>query len=152
MQETFNQLADLLLNAVPTILLFIVLVVAYRILVDRPLAAVFKKRRALTVGAVEDAQRAIAKAETKAAEYAERLRLARADALRAREQRLHQRSAEVEAALEEARRSASAKVTEAKAAMEADAERARGTIQASAAELAGQVLRAVLPQPAGGSQ
>jgi len=152
MQETFNQLADLLLDAVPTILLFIALVIAYRFLIDRPLGEIFKKRRALTVGAVEDAQRAIAKAETKAAEYAERLRQARADALRAREQRLHQRNTEVEAALEEARKSASAKVAEAKAGMEAEAERARATIQASAAELAGQVVRAVLPQPAGGSQ
>lgn len=152
MQETFNQLADLLLDAVPTILLFIALVIAYRFLIDRPLTEVFKKRRALTVGAVEDAQRAIAQAEAKAADYAERLRQARAEALRARERRLHQRNAEVEAALDEARKSASSKVTEAKAEMEADAERARTTIQASAAELAGQVVRAVLPQPAGSSR
>jgi F-type H+-transporting ATPase subunit b len=150
MQETFEQIGNLLLDAVPTILLFIVLVIAYRWLIDGPLTQVFKKRRALTVGAVEDAQRAIAQAEARAAEYAERLRHARNEAFRAREHRLHERNAECEAALDAARKAATAKVEEARAELETEAERARTAIQVSAAELAGQVVRAVLPQPAGG--
>jgi F-type H+-transporting ATPase subunit b len=150
MQETFEQLGNLLLDAVPTILLFIVLVIAYRVLVDGPLAQVFKKRRALTVGAVEDAQRAISQAEARAAEYAERLRQARAEAFRSRENRLQQHNAECEAALDATRKAASTRVEGAKAELEAEAERARMAIQVSAAELAGQVVRAVLPQPAGG--
>jgi F-type H+-transporting ATPase subunit b len=152
MQETFDQLANLLLDAVPTILLFIALAIAYRLLIDGPLTEVFKKRRALTVGAVEDAQRAIAQAEAKAAEYAERLRQARTEAFRAREHRLHERNAECETAVEAARKAASARVDEAKAELEAEAERAQVAIHASAAELAGQVARAVLPQAAGGSR
>jgi len=152
MQETFDQLGNLLLDAVPTILLFIVLVIAYRFLIDRPLSQMFERRRALTVGAVEDAQRAIAQAEAQAAEYAERLRQARAEAFRAREQRLHQRNAESEAALDAARKTASASVNEAKAELNAETDRARVAIEASAAELAGRVVRAVLPQPAGGTR
>ncbi len=152
MQETFNQLGNLLLDAVPTILLFIVLVIAYRVLIYGPLSQVFEKRRALTVGAVENAHRAIERAEAKAAEYVERLRRARAEAYRAREQRLHQSNAECETALVAARKAAGVSVDEAKAELEAEAANARQAIQASAAELAVQVVRAVLPQPAGGSR
>ena len=152
MQETFDQIGNLLLSAVPTILLFIVLVIAYRFLLQRPLAAALKERRARTVGAVEKAQRAIAEAEAKAAEYAERLRQARAEAFRARELRLKQRNAEREAALDVTRAAAGAKVNQAKAELETEAAHARETIQASAAELAAQVVRAVLPMAAGGSR
>lgn len=152
MQEIFDQLGNLLLDAVPTILLFIVLVVAYRLLIDGPLTRVFEKRRALTVGAVENAHLAVGRAAARAAEYAERLRQARAEAYRAREHRLQLRHTEGEAALAAARKAASARVDEAKAELEAEAENARQAIQASAADLAGQVVRAVLPLPAGGSR
>jgi F-type H+-transporting ATPase subunit b len=58
-------------GAIPTILLFIVLVLAYQFLVQGPLTATLKaKRRALTEGAIEDAHKAIAEAEARAAEYA----------------------------------------------------------------------------------
>jgi F-type H+-transporting ATPase subunit b len=152
MQETFDQLGRLALGAVPTILLFIVLVVAYRILVQGPLTAVLKERRARTVGAVEAAERAIAEAEAKAAEYAEKLRQARADALKAREQRLKQRNAERDAALDAARTAAGGRVSEAKAEFEAEAAHARQAIEAAAGELASRVVRAVLPATAGGTR
>jgi F-type H+-transporting ATPase subunit b len=152
MQETFDQIGNLLLSAVPTILLFIVLVIAYRFLLQRPVAAMLKERRARTVGAVENAQRAIADAEAKAAEYAEKLRQARAEAYRLREQRLKQRNAEREAALEAARTAAAARVNQAKAELEAEAAHAREAIQAAGAELAAQVVRAVLPMAAGGTR
>jgi F-type H+-transporting ATPase subunit b len=152
MQETFDQIGNLLLSAVPTILLFIVLVIAYRFLLQRPVAAMLKERRARTVGAVENAQRAIADAEAKAAEYAEKLRQARAEAYRLREQRLKQRNAEREAALEAARTAAAARVNQVKAELEAEAAHAREAIQAAGAELAAQVVRAVLPMAAGGTR
>jgi F-type H+-transporting ATPase subunit b len=152
MQETLDQIGNLLLSAVPTILLFIVLVIAYQFLLQRPLAATLKERRARTVGAVEDAQKAIAEADAKAAEYAEKLRQARAEAYRLREQRLKQRNAEREAALEAARTAAAATVNQAKNELEAEAAHARQAIQTSAAELAAQVVRAVLPMPAGGTR
>ena len=77
MQEIFDQLGTLLLGSVPTILLFIVLVAAYQLLVQGPLSATLKERRARSEGAVEDAHKAIARAEARAAEYAEKLRQAR---------------------------------------------------------------------------
>lgn len=110
------------------------------------------QRRARTDGAVEDAHKAIALAEERAAEYAAKLRLARAEVYKVREQRVKQWSAERDAALDAARKVAGLKVSEARASLEAEAELARKSIQSSAAELASQVVRAVLPAVAGGTR
>jgi F-type H+-transporting ATPase subunit b len=53
--------------------------------------------------------------------------------------------------LDAARKSAGVKVTQAKAELQAEAASARASLQASAADLANQVMRAVLPVAAGGS-
>ena len=152
MQELIQQVEALLLGAIPTALLFIVLVLCYQFLVQGPLTRTLKERRARTEGAVEDAHKAIAQSEARAAEYAEKLRQARAEVYKMREQRAKQRNAEREATLDAARKAAGAKVTQAKADMEAEAARARQSIQGSAADLANQVVRAVLPLAAGGSR
>jgi F-type H+-transporting ATPase subunit b len=152
MQEIFDQLAALFLGAIPTMVLFIVLVLAYQFLVQGPLTAVLKERRARTVGAVESAQRAIADAEAKSADYAEKLRRARTEAIRAREQRTRQLNAERDAALDQARKAAGDRVSQARTELDAEAAKARETIQISAGELASQVVRAVLPAAAGGAR
>ena len=150
MQDILQQLAALMVSAIPTALLFIVLVIAYQFLVQGPLTATLRERYARTGGAVDEAHRAIALAEAKAAEYAEKLRLARAEAYKVREQRIKQWNAERDAALDNARKAAGTRVTEAKTALDAEADAARQTIQSSAAELGSQVVRAVLPAAAGG--
>ncbi len=152
MQDIIQQLGQLLLASVPTALLFIVLVLSYQFLIQQPLTAVLGKRRALTEGAMEDARRAIAEAEAKAAEYADRLRQARGDAFKVREQRIKQWSAERDAALDAARKRAGDKVREARVALEAEAAEARNSIQASVADLARLAVRAVMPAVAGGSR
>jgi F-type H+-transporting ATPase subunit b len=152
MQEIIQQIGGLLLGAIPTALLFIVLVVAYEFLIQGPLSATLKQRRARTEGALEDAQKAIAQAEARAAEYAAKLREARSEVYKVREQRVKQWNAEREAALDGARKAAGQKVSQARTELEAEAAQARKTIEGSAAELANQVVRAVLPLAAGGSR
>jgi F-type H+-transporting ATPase subunit b len=152
MEDIVQQVGALLLGAVPTILLFVVLVAAYQLLVQGPLNRVLAERRARTEGAVENAHKAIADAEAKAAEYADKLRLARAEIFKMREQRSKQRNAEREAALDAARKAAGAKAGDARAEIDAETERARQSIPGSAGELANQVVRAVLPLAAGGSR
>jgi F-type H+-transporting ATPase subunit b len=149
MQDIIQQLGQLLVSAIPTALLFIVLVIAYQSLVQGPLTAVLAKRRALTLGAMEDAQKAIAQAEAKATVYADRLRHARADVFKVRELRMKQWHAERDAALDAARKSAGDKVRQATVALEAEAVAARKAIQASVADLAGQAVRAILPAAGG---
>lgn len=141
-----------MVGAIPTALLFIVLVIAYQFLVQGPLSATLRERRARTEGAVEAAQKAIALAESRAAEYQEKLRQARATVYKAREQRVKQWNAERDAALEAARKAAGARVRQARAALDEEAVAAREKIQASAGELAEQVANAVLPVAVGGSR
>lgn len=152
MDIIFQQLGNLLFGALPTAILFIVLVTAYQILVQGPLTATLKARRERTEGAVEEAHKAIALAEAKTAEYAEKLRQARAEVFRSREQRVKQWNTERDAALETARAASHAKVVQARTELEAEADTARAAIQVSAADLANQVVRAVLPQAAGGTR
>ena len=106
MQEIIQQLGTLFLSAIPTILLFTVLVLAYQFLVQGPLTATLKERRARTEGAQENARQAIAQAEDLATEYAEKLRQARGEVFKAREARLKQWAAERDAALDAARKAA----------------------------------------------
>jgi F-type H+-transporting ATPase subunit b len=151
MEEIFQQIGTLLLGATPTILLFVALVLAYQFLVQGPLSRALAERRARTDGAMENAHKAIGEAEARAAEYAEKLRQARAEIFKMREARDKQRNAEREAALDAARKAAGAKVSKARDEIDAEAEGAKQAIQASAGDLANQVVRAVLPLAAGSS-
>ncbi len=152
MQELMQQVGALFLGAVPTALLFIVLVLAYQFLIQQPLTVVLKDRRARTDGAVEEAHQAIARAEAKAAEYTAKLRQARAEIFKAREERIRKWTAERDAAVEAARKAAGARVADAKAQVQSDAEHARLGVQAAASDLASQIVRAVLPAVAGGGR
>jgi F-type H+-transporting ATPase subunit b len=152
MQEIFQQLQGDFIGAVPTALLFIVLVLAYQLLIQGPLTAALKERHARTQGAVEAANKAIEMAEKRSAEYETKLRLARAQIFKAREERIKQWNAEREAALETARKAAGVRVAQAKADLDTETEQARRVVQSSASELASQVVRAVLPATAGGTR
>jgi F-type H+-transporting ATPase subunit b len=151
MQLILQELESMFVGAIPTMILFIILVIAYQLLVQGPLTATLKRRRELTEGAMEAAQKAIADAEARTAEYSTKLRHARAEVYKIREQRLRQWNAERDAALDAARKSAGQKLSQARTEIEAEAAAAKQAIQASASELAGQVVRAVLPV-AGGSR
>ena len=152
MQELFQQIGALMAGAIPTAVLFIVLVLAYQFLVQKPLSETLKRRRALTEGAIEDAQKAVALAESRAADYAEKLRQARAEAFRARENKVKQWNTGRDAALEAARKAAGQRVSEARAELEAEAAQARESILASAGALAHEVIRAIMPMAVGSTR
>jgi F-type H+-transporting ATPase subunit b len=145
MDEILNQLGGLVLGAVPTMVLFLTLVVAYGFLVRRPLDRVLAERRARTSGAVEQAKNAIAAAEAKTAEYEDGLRRARAEILAAREARLKQWGTERDAALAAAREATGEKVKAAKSEIEQSVAAARQQIEGASASLSEQILRAVMP-------
>ena len=144
-----DQVGQLIIGALPTAILFIVLVLFYQFLIQKPLTKILEERRARTEGAIEDAHRAIAQAESRAADYANKLRQARAEIFKTREQRIKQWNAEKDAALDEARKAAGLRVSQAKSELDAETENARRAVQASTADLARQVVRAVLPVTAG---
>ena len=148
MDETLHQLGELLLGAVPTVVLLALLYALYANLVHKPLRRVLEERRSKTEGAVEKSRADIAAAEARTAEYEQRLREARATVFRAQEARrqvaLHARAN----AIAEARNRAQAQVQAAKKDIEKDREAAQAALQGEAAALAQEIVRRVL-QPAG---
>ena len=147
MDETLHQLGGLLLGSVPTIFLFLVLVILYRLLVYGPLMRVLNERRARTEGAIEQAEAATAAAAAKTQEYEAQLRAARSKIFQARQQKLQQWTLERDRAVAEAHEAAQRQVEEAKAALQAQSKATHGTLEGSIDELAGEILRAVLPKP-----
>jgi F-type H+-transporting ATPase subunit b len=145
MDEILHQLGGLVLGSVPTMVLFVILVVAYGFLVRRPLELILSERRARTTGAIDQARASISAAEAKTAEYEDRLRRAKADLYAAREQRLKQWAAERDQALAEARAATTEKVDAAKLDIERSAVAARRQIEGMSTQLSDQIVRAVLP-------
>jgi F-type H+-transporting ATPase subunit b len=145
MDQILNQLGELVLGSVPTMILFILLVAAYGFLVRRPLDRVLAERRARTSGAVERSRDAIAKAEAETAAYEEKLRAAKAEIFRARDKRLKQWNAEREAALAQVRQHTQEHVRGARQEIERSAQEARLHIVRQSDDLSSRVLDAVLP-------
>ena len=148
MDQILNQLGGLVLGAVPTMVLFILLVIAYGVLVRRPLDRVLLERRERTIGAVEQAKGAIATAEAETSAYEEKLRRAKAEIFEARERRLKQWNDERDAALEQARKATQEQIHTAKQGIEVSVADARAQLEGAGAELSSRVLAAVLPEVA----
>jgi F-type H+-transporting ATPase subunit b len=148
MDVLLHQIGDLVLGSIPTLILFIVLLLAYRFILYGRLMEVREERRARTAGAVEQSRLEMAQADLRSQEYEARLRAARADLMRRREQRIQQWNAERERSLATARVAAQEKTRAAQLAVEAQTAEARRQIEATAPELATRVLAAVLPAPA----
>jgi len=148
MDQTLQQLGELLLAAVPTVIMLAMLYAFYTAIVHRPLKRVLEERHSKTEGAVEKSKADIAAAEARTAEYEQRLREARATVFRSQEAR---RQVAIQArtdAVNAARSQAQAQVQAAKADIEKDRAAAEQGLQSEAAALAREIVRRVL-QPAG---
>jgi len=145
-----QQLGELLLNAVPTIILFLSLYVAYRIIVHNPLMKVLAERHAKTAGAVAKAQADIAAAEARTAEYEQRMREARAGVFKSMEAQRKQLMDARAAGIAEAKAKAQAQVKAAKAEIEKEASVAKAGLQGQVEALAQEVINAVV-NPSGKS-
>jgi F-type H+-transporting ATPase subunit b len=148
MDDTLQQLGELLLGSVPTVIMLAVLYALYTVIVHKPLQRVLAERRSKTEGAVEKSRADIAAAEARTTEYEQRLREARAAVFKAQEAR---RQAVMQArtnAVNESRTKAQAQVQAAKKDIESDRAAAEKALQADASALAQEIVRRVL-QPAG---
>jgi F-type H+-transporting ATPase subunit b len=151
MDKTLQQLGELLLGSVPTVVMLAVLYALYTGIVHKPLQRVLAERRSKTEGAVEKSRADIAAAEARTAEYEQRLREARATVFKAQETR---RQAVLQArtnGVNEARSKAQAQVQAAKKGIENDRAAAEKSLQSEAAALAQEIVRRVL-RPAGAGQ
>ena len=148
MDQTLKQLGELLLGSVPTVILLGLLYALYTTIVHKPLQRVLAERRSKTEGAVEKSRADMAAAESRTAEYEQRLREARAAVFKVQEARRQAALQARAAAVSEARTKAQAQVQAAKKDIEADQFAAQAALQQDAASLAQEIMRRVL-RPAG---
>jgi len=144
MDETLRQLGELLLHSIPTVILFLVTYVGYRMIVHKPLVRVLEERHDRTQGAVEKARADVAAAEAKTAAYEQQLREARVSVFKALESR-RQKAQQVRTdILNQAREQANARLAEARKGIEQDVEVAKAGLQTEADRLANDVIATVL--------
>ena len=146
MDQTLHQLEGLLLGSVPTIFLFLLIVILYRLLVYGPLTRVLNERRERTEGAIEQAKAAMAAAAAKTQEYEAQLRAARSKIFQARQLKQQQWTRERDNAIAEAYAAAQRQVEEAKSALQVQTDASHATIKDSIDELAKEILAAILPK------
>jgi F-type H+-transporting ATPase subunit b len=149
MHDILNQLGDIMLGSVPTVIFFLLLLAAYSALVRRPLLKVLADRHGRTGGAMDEAKAAIGSAESKMAEYETRLRDARAEIFAARAARQKAASDARDKMLGDTRTAAQHRISVAREAVDRSGAEAKMQIEAGAASLTQSVLAAILPHRAG---
>jgi F-type H+-transporting ATPase subunit b len=160
MDQMLRQLGDLLLGSIPTVLLFSLTYLGYRLILHKPLERVLRERHERTAGALEKARADVAAAEARTAEYEQRLREAKVVIFKAQEARRKQALEARSALLAQARERASVMVNEARARLQQDAQNARAALRVEAERLSDEVIRTILKPaaversqtPAGGAR
>ena len=148
MDTTLKQVGELLLDAVPTVVLLLLLCAIYEFVVRKPLERILKERRDRTEGAALKARADVAAAEARTQEYEEKLREARLAVFKAQEAR-RQKAQQMRAeAMAEARAKAQEQIRQAKDAIEQDMAAARVGLQGESERLAADIIRTIL-KPAG---
>ena len=144
MEKTFNQLIDLVLGAVPTMVILVILYVFLRIVFFGPLQKLLKERHDATEGRQKEAAKSIAAAESKAGEYTAAFEQARAATLRAREA-ARQEALQARAVLVATSRAAAAeRIQAALIGIESDVNVAREQLGRDSEQLAESITEAIL--------
>ena len=144
MEQTLKQLGELLLGAIPTVLLLLTLYGLYHVILHKPLEAVLAERRKRTQGAVEKARADINLAAQRATEYETRLRDARMAIFKSLDQRRKQALDAREHVMAQARESAHTMVAQAKSEIEAESAAARASLGAESERIATQIVGTLL--------
>jgi F-type H+-transporting ATPase subunit b len=146
MDAILKQLGELLLSSIPAIFGLLIVWAAYRLIVYSRLQQVLAERQALTEGAVEQAQKDIAVAEQRTADYERQLREARAQIYVTQDAHNRRVQEERNSALAESRKKADAMIKEARAALEKETLAAKAALQQQADGLASEIISSVLKQ------
>ncbi|MGA1996356.1 MAG: ATP synthase F0 subunit B [Bryobacteraceae bacterium] len=148
MDATLHALGEILLKAVPTVLLVVVLHFYLKYVFFRPLKKVLAERYDATEGARKLAAQSLEKAAAKTADYEARLRVARTELYQVQE-RLYREMQERQAAqVAEARRNAEQMLRTAQAQIGLEVEQAKGALAGESDALAAQITEAVFRRSA----
>jgi len=148
MDKILQQLAELVIKAIPTILIVVALHFYLKNVFFKPLGKVLAKRYEATEGARKSAEESLRRAAAKTAEYEAALRAARADLYHAQEQ-THKKLQDMHAAqLLEARQRADALVKQSRGQIAVEAEAAKASLSTDSDLLASQIAESVLRRTA----
>ena len=154
MQEMVHQLGDLVLQAVPTVLIILLFYFILRALFFKPLLKVMAERDARTTGAQKAAELAQAAAAEKDKQYQDALKHARAKVYAGQEAARKKLLDERAELIKQARVAAAAQVATAKERIAGEFAAARRELETGvpqlSAEIAGRILPS-LPRRPGGS-
>jgi len=148
MDTTLRQVGQLLLDAIPTVVLLLLLYAIYQNFLRKPLERVLAQRRERTEGAVAKARADVASAEARTQEYEQKLRDARLAVFKAQDARRQQAQQLRIQALAEARQRAQQQLREAQLAIDQDMAAARAALQTETQRLASDIIRTILNLPA----
>lgn len=144
MDEVLKQLGEILLGAIPTVLLLPLTVMSYRLILHKPLTRVLAERYGRTEGALQKARQDVAVAETRTAEYESKISEAKLAIFKMQEARRN-KSLEAQAkALAQARSVLDDRVKEARVEIEKQVRSAQSGLQAQSENLAAEVIRRIL--------
>jgi F0F1-type ATP synthase membrane subunit b/b' len=144
MEATLQQLAALLLKAVPTIIFFALLTVYLKHVFFRPLAKILDERKKATEGVRELAQQAFAAADQKASEFQHALQLARAEIEQEHEALRRRWTDEQVETIQKARAEADQRILEAKQQIADEVRQAEAELNATVEALSDRIMSAVL--------
>src|SRR4051794_37790099 len=129
MDATLNALADLLLEAIPTVVLFLFLAYYLKKVFFQPVAKILEERWKATEGVRELSQRAFEAADKRSSEFETALQMARADLGQHNESLRRQWEREEAELVAKAHAEASARVEAAKQELAGDLQRAEAELQ-----------------------
>ena len=144
MDATLHALGQILLGAIPTLILVLILHFYLKAVLFGPLQKILHERKKATEGAREAASLSLERASKKAADYEESLRVARNEIYREQEEVRRQWREEHAARVAEARRSADGLVNEARKKLEQEAAEAKAGLEQQAQQLAGEITERIL--------
>ena len=144
MDNTLKQVSELLLGAIPTVVILLLLYAIYSVVVRKPLVRVLEERRERSEGAVLKARADVAATEGKTQDYEQRLREARLTIFKAQEARRQLAQQARGEAVAQARARAQQQVHEARTAIEQAMAAARTGLQAEIERLASEIIRTIL--------
>ena len=144
MEATLNALGALLVQAVPTIVLVILLHFYLKSVYFGPLARTLQKRREATAGARELAEASMKRAGEKSAQYEAALQEARSHIYREQEDARRKWLDDQARQIEQARQRAHEALRNASAVIDVESANARRDLEGQSMELAEQISRLVL--------
>jgi F-type H+-transporting ATPase subunit b len=144
MGDTFHQLGQLFVQAIPTVVMVFLLFIILERILFRPLIATMKKREELTVGALARAREEAAAVEAKTRQYEEAFQAARQEVYRQREADRHSNLEQRDAALRQARGQADALIHGAQADLAKEVERAKTELDGACVPLAEEISQSLV--------